>query len=104
MFYTETQQVGKTTLYTHTWGTRGWARKVDTAWGERTVELTGEPDTYFSRPARLQLSHNGKRYNVPGFLTVKTVDGLDSGEVIGLEFHGYTSNVQELPAELLKGK
>lgn len=101
MFYTETQRVGQTTLYTHTWGTRGWARKVMTPWGLRTVELTGEPDTFFSRPARLRIAHNGKRYSVPGYLTVETTDGLDASDVVGMRFHGDTSYVQLLPRELL---
>lgn len=104
VFYTDQVAIGKTELFTHTWGTRGWARNVDTPWGVRTVELTGDADTAFSRPARLQLSHNGKRYHVPGFLTVKTADGLDSGDVIGLQFHGNTSYVQELPRELRNPK
>lgn len=104
LFATEpVRTIGQTTMYLHTWGTKGWARKVFTPWGVRTVEITGDADTFFSQPARLTLSHNGKRYNVPGFVTVRTADGLDSGEALGLEFHGDTSYVQVLPKELQRG-
>lgn len=49
----------------------------------RTVYVRGEADTWFSIPA--QCSIKGKR--VTGYLSIDTVDSLDSGDRLGFRFH-----------------
>jgi hypothetical protein len=52
----------------------------------RTAYLGQDADTYFSWPARVKIGGKWIR----GFVSVKTVDGLDTGEVVGMEFLAYT--------------
>ena len=48
----------------------------------RTVYITGEPDTWFSLPAAVSVK--GKRRK--GFVTVATVDNMDTGDRQGFTF------------------